>query len=100
MARSAPLASASRSTCCERAGPEVMTTTSPAVLFLLAQRFFERVGVGLVHFVGNVFADPGGGFVELERCILLRHLLHANQDFQTGLLDSCGFGSDRKTMSV
>ncbi len=53
------------------------------VLFLLAQRLFQREGVRLVHFIRDVFADPGRGFVELERRIFLRHLLHANQDFQT-----------------
>ena len=33
----------------------------PAVLFFLAQGFFEREGVGLIDLVGDVFADPGAG---------------------------------------
>ena len=53
----------------------------PAVLFLLAKRFFEGIGVGFVDFVGNVFADPGAGFVEFERRVFLRDLLHADEDF-------------------
>ncbi len=51
-----------------------------AVLLFLAQRFFEREGVRLVDFVGNVFADPGAGLVQLERRIFLRHLFHADQN--------------------
>jgi hypothetical protein len=51
------------------------------VLFLLAKRFFQGVGVGFVHFVGNVFADPGSGLVEFKRGIFLGDLLHAHQDF-------------------
>ena len=53
-----------------------------SMFFSLAQRFFEGESVGLVHFIRDVFADPGRSLVQLERCILLRHLLHANQDFQ------------------
>ena len=52
------------------------------VLLPLAQRLFQRVGIRLVHFVRNIFADPRAAFVQLERRIFLRHLLHANQDFQ------------------
>ncbi len=53
-----------------------------AVLFFLTQRLFEREGVRLIHFVGNVFADPGAGLVQFERRIFLRHLLHADQNLQ------------------
>src|SRR3954462_11084385 len=49
------------------------------MLFLLSQRLFECVCVRLVHFVRNVFTDPGATLVQLEWCVLLRHLLHANQ---------------------
>ena len=52
---------------------------APMLLFL-AERFFEREGVRLIDFVRNVFADPGAGFVQLERRILLRHLFHADQN--------------------
>ena len=52
------------------------------MLFPLTQRLFERVGVGLVDFVGNVFTDPVAGFVELEWRIFLRHLFHADKNFQ------------------
>ena len=51
-----------------------------AVLFFLAQRFFEREGVRFIDFVRNIFADPGAGLVQLERRIFLRHLLHADQN--------------------
>jgi len=51
-----------------------------AVLLFLAERLFERKGVGLIDLVGDVFADLGAGFVEFERCILLRHLFHADQN--------------------
>ena len=52
-----------------------------AILFLLAQGFFQRVGVGLIHFIRNVFANPGALRIQLERSILLRNLLDANQNF-------------------
>ena len=58
-----------------------------AVLFLLAQRLFQRVGVGLVHFVGNVVANPRAALVQLERRVLLRDLLHADQDLHRGSLN-------------
>ncbi len=35
------------------------------VLLLLAESFFERVSVRLVHFVRNIFANPGARFAEL-----------------------------------
>ena len=53
-----------------------------AVFLLLPQRLFQRKGVGLIDFVGNVFANPGAGFVELQRRIFLRHLFHADQNLQ------------------
>jgi hypothetical protein len=52
------------------------------MFFLLPQRFFERIRIRLIDFLGNVFANPRTSFVEFERCIFLRHLLHAYQDFQ------------------
>ena len=51
-----------------------------AVLFFLAQRLFQRVGVGLVHFVGDIFANPRPALIQLERGVFLRDLLHAHQD--------------------
>jgi len=60
------------------------------VFFLLAKRLFQRVRVGLVHFVGDIFTDPGAGFVEFERGIFLRNLLHADQNFQSVLLVKTG----------
>src|SRR5258708_4902812 len=56
------------------------------VLFLLAQRFFERISVGLVDFIGDVFANPRAAFVQFQRGVLLRDLLHADQNFH-----KCGF---------
>ena len=53
-----------------------------AVLFLLAQGFFQRVSVGFVHFVRDVFTNPGAALIELKRRILLRDLLHADQNLQ------------------
>ena len=38
--------------------------------------------IRLVHFVRHIFADPRAALVELQRCVFLRHLLHANQDLQ------------------
>ena len=55
-----------------------------AMLFLLAQRLFQRVGVGLVHFVGNIVANPRAALVQLERRVFLRDLLHADQDLHQG----------------
>src|SRR5215469_14484628 len=59
-----------------------------AMLLFLAQSFFEGVGVGLVDFVGNVFANPGACLVEFEGRIFLRHLLHTDQDFHGSLLSA------------
>ena len=67
------------------------------VLFALAERLFQRKSIGFVHFVGDVFANPRAAFVELERCIFLRHLLHADQDFQTSLLLPMTLGVTRET---
>ena len=52
-----------------------------AILFFLPQRLFESVGVRLIHLVRNIFSNPGRARVEFERSILLRNLLHADQDF-------------------
>ena len=54
------------------------------VLFFLAQRLFQGVGVGLIHFVGNIFANPRAALVQLERRVFLRDLLHADQDLHQG----------------
>src|SRR5262249_30089751 len=54
----------------------------PAVLFFLPQRLFEGKSIRFVDFVGNVLTNPRAAFVQLKRSILLRHLLHANQDLQ------------------
>src|SRR5947209_9439546 len=51
------------------------------VLFFLTQGFFERVRIGLIDLVGNVLPNPGAALVEFERSVLLRDLLHADQDF-------------------
>ena len=54
-----------------------------AVLFLQAQRFFERVAVGLVRFEADVgFADPGAAIANGERSIFGGNLLDADADFQ------------------
>ena len=50
------------------------------MLFLLPQRLFERKRVRLIHFVGNIFADPRPRFIQLQRSVFLRYLLHANQN--------------------
>ncbi len=67
------------------------------MLFPLAQGFFERVGIGLIDFIGNIFADPGTGFVQLERRIFLRDLLHTDQNFQEEDSLSSGPGCHCKT---
>ena len=55
----------------------------PAMLFLLPQRLFQRVGIRLVDLVGNVLVNPCTGLVQLQRRVFLRNLLHADQDLQT-----------------
>ena len=57
-----------------------------SVLLLLAQGLFQRVGIRLVDFVGNVLANPCSALVQLQRSVLLRDLLHAHQDFHPALL--------------
>src|SRR3954452_747919 len=54
------------------------------MLLFLPQRLFQSVSIWFVDFVGDVFADPGATLVQLEWCILLRHLLHANQYLHEG----------------
>src|SRR5437899_5306630 len=56
-----------------------------AVLFLLTQRLFERISVRLIDFVRDVFSDPGAALIQLERRVLLRHLLHADQNLHSCL---------------
>ena len=58
----------------------------PAVLFLLAQGLFKRIGIGFVHFIGNVFTDPGTALIQLQGSVFLRHLFHADQNLQGRLL--------------
>ena len=52
-----------------------------AVFLFLTEGLLECVGVGLVDFVGDVFADPGSGFVEFEGRVFLRDLLDTDEDF-------------------
>src|SRR5439155_18134219 len=54
-----------------------------AVFFFLTKCLFECVSVRLVNFVGDVLTNPGARFIELERRVFLRHLLHAYENFQT-----------------
>ena len=69
-----------------------------AVFFFLPQGLLKGVGVGLIDLVGDVFPNPGAGFIELEGRVLLRDLLHADQDFHqdtpwprpTDWFGSCG----------
>jgi hypothetical protein len=56
------------------------------VLFFLAERFFEGIGVGLIDFIGNIFTDPGARLIQFEGRIFLRNLLDAYQDFNGSLL--------------
>ena len=51
-----------------------------AVLFPLPQRLFQRIRVGFVHLIAHVFTNPGCPLIQLQRRVLLRYLLHANQD--------------------
>ncbi len=54
-----------------------------AVFFFQAQRFFERVAIGLVRFEADVgFANPCAAFGDGERRIFRGNLLDANADFQ------------------
>ena len=52
------------------------------MLFFLTKRFFKRKRVGLVDLVRNIFADPRAAFIQLQRRVLLRDLLDANQNLQ------------------
>ena len=81
IARSAPLASASRRylLCPRRPGGDDHHLA--AVLFLLPQSLFQRVRVRLIHFIGHVLTNPRARFIQLERRILLRNLLNTNQYF-------------------
>src|ERR1017187_3012840 len=55
----------------------------------------------LIDLIRHIFADPCPAFVELQRCIFLRHLLHANQDFQElKLLAPMAFAMPRENLSV
>ena len=57
-----------------------------AVLFLQAQRFFERVGIRLVGFKSDVgFANPRAAIDNRERRIFGGNLLDANADFHERL---------------
>jgi len=52
----------------------------PAVLFLQAQRFFERVAVRLVHFEADVgFLDPVSG--DGQRGVFRGNLIDAHDNF-------------------
>src|SRR5271154_4427595 len=55
-----------------------------AVLFLLSQRLFEGIGIGFVHFVRDVFANPGPGFIQLERRVFLGDLLDTDKNLHRG----------------
>src|SRR5439155_14302708 len=59
-----------------------------AMFFLLAQSLLEAIGIRLVYLVGNVLANPGAGLVELEGGVFLRHLLHADKNFQADLQEA------------
>ncbi len=50
------------------------------VLFFLPQSFFQGKSVWLVDFIRDVVADPGAAFIEFERRVFLRDLLHADQN--------------------
>src|SRR5467141_2771820 len=59
----------------------------PAVFFLQAQRFFERVAIRLVHLEADVrFLDPVPG--NRERRVLRRNLLDAHDDIHGALPSS------------
>ena len=61
-----------------------------AMLFLQAQRFFEREAIGLVRFKPDVgFANPARAFGKAERRILRGNLLNANANFQGRLRQHC-----------
>src|SRR5437879_2567855 len=71
------------------------------MLLSLPQRLFERIGVRLVDLVGNVFANPRARVIELQGCILLRHLLHANQNLQENFsLDRWRASTTAKPVSI
>ena len=66
MARSAPLARASRMVCERASGPGAKHHHLAAVLFFQLQPFFERIGIGLVDFEAEIgFFDPAAA---LNRC--------------------------------
>ena len=64
-----------------RAGPAEQTMTSPAVLLLEAQGFFERVGVGLVQLEAGVpIANPRPRLVDAHRPLARDDLLETDGD--------------------
>ena len=67
--------------CFTRSGPMEMRDHFAAVLFLQAQRFFERVAVRLVHFEADVgFFDPVAG--DRKRRVFGGNLFDTDDDFQ------------------
>src|SRR5258708_27847029 len=56
------------------------------MLLFLAQSLFERERVRLIHFVRDIFPNPGAALVQFKRRIFLWHLLHANQNLQREFL--------------
>ena len=84
MARSAPLASASRMVCAGALRAGAQHDHLAAVLFLELQRRFQRVGVRLVDLVSQVgFLDPlaRGGDAQLR--IARGNLLDGDDDLHT-----------------
>ncbi len=77
--------------CLARSGPIEMRDDLAAVLFLQAQRFFERVRIWLVGLKSDVgFANPRAAVDNRERRIFRGNLLYANADFQECILSkSC-----------
>ena len=103
MPRSAPFASASLIVCLARSGPHRDRHHFAAVLFLQAQRFFERVAIRLVRLKADVgLANPRPAFDNGQGRVLRGNLFDANSDFQQPpcaiKILNCGRGSSgRKT---
>ncbi len=76
--------------CEARAGPAHSATTSPPCFSFKLQRFFERVGVGLVDFEAEiVLLNPAAAGVDAELRVARGDLLDGDQDFHGWRITRC-----------
>jgi len=68
-----------------RAGPSVMSTTSPPCFSFRRQAFFQRVNVRLVDFKAEIgFLHPGGRGIQAQQGVTGGNLLDAYDNFHGG----------------